>query len=78
MQDLTGKEKVDHLPVLVSGKQVSQLLTVAAKLPSGTGKAQVSAVFEALKDWNIANRVHAMCFDTTSSNTVGAWMHSYC
>jgi len=47
---------------------VSQLLTVA-KLPSGTGQAQASAVFEALKDWDVVTRVNAMCFDTTSSNT---------
>jgi len=30
--DLIGKQKVDRLPVLVSGKGISQLLTVA-KLP---------------------------------------------
>ena len=59
---------MDRLPVLVSGKQVSQLLTVA-KLPSGTGQAQASAVVEALKDWDVGARVNAMCFDTTSSNT---------
>lgn len=68
IQHLTGKEKVDRLPVLVSGKGVSQLLTVA-KLPTGTGKAQADAVFEAIEDWGIANSIRAMCFDTSSSNT---------
>jgi len=66
--DLIGKEKVDRLPILVSGQGVSQLLTVA-KLPSGTGVAQASAVFGAIQDWGIADRIRAMCFDTTSSNT---------
>ena len=66
--DLIGKEKVDRLPVLVSGEGTSQLLTVA-KLPSGTGKAQAAAVFEAIEDWGLANSISAMCFDTTSSNT---------
>lgn len=66
--DLIGKEKVDRLPVLVSGKGVSQLLTVA-KLPVGTGEAQAAAVFEAILSWDIACSVRAMCFDTTSSNT---------
>ena len=47
--DLIGKEKVDRLPVLVSGKGVSQLLTVA-KLPSGTGEAEAAAVFGAIED----------------------------
>ena len=47
--DLIGKEQVDRLPVLVSGKGVSQLLTVA-KLPSETGEAQAAAVFGAIED----------------------------
>lgn len=66
--DLIGKEKVDRLPVLVSGKGVSQLLSVA-KLPSGTGEAQAAAVFGAIEDWGLAGNIQAMCFDTTSSNT---------
>ncbi|KAK2703771.1 hypothetical protein QYM36_017903 [Artemia franciscana] len=62
------QKKVDRLPVLVSGKEVLQLLTVA-KLPSGTGEAQASAVFGAIEDWGIPGKIRAMCFDTTSSNT---------
>jgi len=68
LPDLTGKEKVDRLPVLVSGKGISQLFTVA-KLPSGTGEAQADAVFEAVSEWGLADSIRAMCFDTTSSNT---------
>jgi len=68
LPDLTEKKKIDRLPVLVSGKGVSQLLTVA-KLPSGTGEAQAEAVHGALKDWGIEEKVRAMCFDTTRSNT---------
>ncbi|KAK2703242.1 hypothetical protein QYM36_018259 [Artemia franciscana] len=66
--NLIGKEKVDRLPVLVSRKEVLQLLTVA-KLPSRTGEAQASAVFRAIEDWGIPGNIQAMCFDTTSSNT---------
>lgn len=66
--DLTSKEQVDRLPVIVSGKGVSQLLTVA-KLISGTGEAQASAVHSAVEDWVITDNIRAMCFDTTSSNT---------
>src|SRR5688572_22418482 len=69
--DLTGKEKVDRLPVLGSGKGVSQLLAVA-KLPSGTGEAQAAAVFGTIEDrddYKQAGSIRAMCFDTTSSNT---------
>jgi hypothetical protein len=66
--DLTTKEHVDRLPVIVSGKGVSQLLTVA-KLASGSGEAQAEAVHTTLEDWDIKSSVRAMCFDTTSSNT---------
>ena len=59
---------VDRLPVLVSGKGVSQLLAVA-KLPSGTGEAQASAASGAIEDWNITNSIQEMCFDNTSSST---------
>ena len=66
--DLIGKDKVDRLPVLVSGSGVSKLLAVA-KLQSGTGQAQAVGVFEAIEHWGLADRIRAMCFDTTSSNT---------
>ena len=69
IKDLNGNEKVDRLPVLVTGKNVSQLLTVA-KLESGTGPAQAAVVFEAIEDWEIGNRVQAMCFDTTIAPTL--------
>lgn len=65
---LTGKEQVDRLPVLVSGLGVDQLLAVP-KLGRGTGAAQADAVVNALQEWDITDRVAAMSFDTTSSNT---------
>lgn len=68
MEDLTNKEHVDRLPILVSGVGMEQLLTVS-KLPSSTGEAQAQAVVDALKNWGIENQVAAMCFDTTASNT---------
>jgi len=68
MDDLTTKEHVDRLPVLVSGLGVEQLLGVP-KLPSGTGEVQAAAVVQCLNDWDIEDRVVALCFDTTASNT---------
>ena len=68
LTDLTGHEKVDRLPVIVSGKGISKLLTVA-KLPSGTGEAQANAVYQTIEEWGITSSVQGMCFDTTSSNT---------
>lgn len=41
----------------------------APKLHSGTGRTQVNAVIDVLKSWDIVDKVYAMCFDTTSSNT---------
>lgn len=66
--DLTGKMTIDRLPILVSAKGVSQLLVVE-KLISSTGQAQAAAVHTALQEWGIVDRVRAMSFDTTSSNT---------
>jgi hypothetical protein len=65
---ITGKYQVDRLPVFVSGLGVDQLLAVP-KLGSGTGAAQADAVVNALQEWDITDRVAAMSFDTTSSNT---------
>ena len=68
MEDLTSKEHVDRLPVLISGAETEQLLGVP-KLLSGTGEAQAAAVVDCLKKWDVADRVVALCFDTTASNT---------
>ena len=68
LPDLTGNEKVDRLPILVSGSGVSQLLAVP-KLPNGSGEAMAAAVYTAITDWDIQEQVCAMAFDTTSSNT---------
>lgn len=62
------KEVVERLPILVTGSGTEQLLE-CSKLSSGTGMNISSAVVRQLRDWKIADRVQAMCFDTTSSNT---------
>ena len=43
LPDISGREKVDRLPVIVSGTRKEQLLGVP-KISSGTGKCQASAV----------------------------------
>lgn len=68
LQDLTGKELVDRLPVLVTGIDTNQLLGVP-KLVSGTGEAQARAVDQLLEDWGLKHLVKALCFDTTATNT---------
>jgi hypothetical protein len=68
MRDLTGIEKVDRLPILVSTMGEKKLLDIP-KLPSGTGQIIAQAVNNAIREWGLDNLVRAMCFDTTSSNT---------
>jgi len=69
LPELTGgKDKIDKLAIIVSGKGVSQMLAVA-KLPSATGEAQAQAIVNALNEWDIADQVIGMSFDTTSANS---------
>ena len=68
LPDLTGKQKVDHLPIIVSGSGNDQLLAVP-KLPNGTGEAMAGAIVDVLQNWGIKDRIFSMSFDTTSSNT---------
>jgi hypothetical protein len=69
MEDLTGKQHVDRLPVIVTcGEGICQLLGVP-KIVAGTGEAQASAVKHLLEEWGLCDRVGALCFDTTASNT---------
>ncbi|KAG0720181.1 hypothetical protein GWK47_048986 [Chionoecetes opilio] len=60
--------RAERLAILITGEGVEKLLGVS-KLHSGTGDAAATAVFEALEDWGVQERVVAMCFDTTSANT---------
>lgn len=54
MSDLTSKEHVDRLPILVSGGKQEKLLSI--KKLSSTGKVQAQAVFQRLsnQEWNLA------------------------
>ena len=68
LEDISGEEIVDRLPVLVSGNGVEQLLGVP-KLNSGTGDNTSTAVYDLIIDWGLFDKVKCMCFDTTASNT---------
>lgn len=59
---------MDRIAILVSGDGVDKLLAVP-KLTSGTGQAQADAVMEVLRDWEVEDRIVALTFDTTASNT---------
>jgi len=68
MKDLTGDEKVDRLPIIISGSETEQLFSVP-KLPSGTGQAMADVMIKVFSEWGVQNRSKALSFDTTSSNT---------
>lgn len=68
LEDITGKNKIDRLPVIVTNGDIEQILGVP-KLDCGKGKNIAAAVHQLLVEWNISKRVQAMSFDTTSSNT---------
>lgn len=61
-------KRVERLPILVSGEDVGKLLAVP-RLPAGTGDEIAKAVVDTLEDWGVKERVVAMSFDTTASNT---------
>lgn len=65
---LTGKEKVDRLPVIATANGVEHLLGVP-KLFSGKGDDMASAVYQLLEEYQLTERVEAVCCDTTASNT---------
>ena len=45
-------------------------LLSARMIEDGTGSSQADEVVASLDDWKARDNVNAMCFDTTSANTV--------
>src|SRR5688572_32566614 len=70
MPDLTGTERgcVDRLQIMVSGCDVTKLLAIP-KLKSGTAAVMSDACLAEIRSWGLEDRIVAMSFDTTASNT---------
>lgn len=68
LQDLTGTEMIDRIPVVISGLNTSHVLG-APKVDSGTGLKQAEAVIKTIDEWQLRDHVKGMCFDTTTVNT---------
>lgn len=68
LPDLTRKQTVDRLPIVITNNGSEQLLGVP-KLSQGTSKSQAEAIYQYLAEWGLMDHVKAMCFDTTASNT---------
>jgi hypothetical protein len=58
----------ERLAVCVSGVEITKILGVP-KIPEGTGKQQAEEVASLLRKWNVEDKIVAMGFDTTASNT---------
>lgn len=63
-----SSKKIERLPIVVSGLNSDQLLGVPM-LEGGTGDKQAQTIEETLLEWNLSDRIRAMCFDTTAVNT---------
>lgn len=68
LPDLTGKQTVDRLPIVITNNGKEQVLGIP-KLLKGTSKAQAEAIYQYLVEWGLMDHVKPMCFDTTASNT---------
>lgn len=64
----TCKSKEERLPIVISYDDKEQLIAVP-KLENSSGKEQAEAVWNAIIDWDLQDRVQIFCCDTTASNT---------
>lgn len=63
------KSKKELLLTNISFGNKEQLIAVP-KLNNSTGKEQAQAVWNAIMDWNLEDKVQILCCDTTASNQV--------
>lgn len=68
LPEMTGSTKVERLPVIITGLDCEQLFGVP-KLNESSAFHRNEVIFELLEDWNITDKIGALCFDTTSVNT---------
>lgn len=66
--DLDSRKKVERLPIIVSGSDSEQLLGIP-KLDDGSASTTATTIVETIREWNLHERIRAMCFDTTPVNT---------
>lgn len=63
-----GPQKEDRVAVLVSGKMGEKLLAIPSVV-QGTGEQIASAAAKAIHEWDVAQDISGMSFDTTTANT---------
>ncbi|GBM06118.1 hypothetical protein AVEN_265176-1 [Araneus ventricosus] len=65
---LSARKSEERSPIIISYGLKEQLIAVP-RLDNSTGKEQAQAFWKAILDWNLENKVHILCCDTTASNT---------
>ncbi|GBM11045.1 hypothetical protein AVEN_259741-1 [Araneus ventricosus] len=60
--------KVQTIPTLVISYGLKEQIIAVSRLDNSTGKEQAQAVWKAILDWNLEDKVQILCYDTTASN----------
>ena len=68
LADLGGFGKVNRLAVVLVQEEENKILAIC-KTSDSTGRTEAEKVQEILHDWNLTEKIVAVGFDTTSSNT---------
>lgn len=68
MPDVTGRNFVERLPIIISSETETKILSIP-QLENSTGIAMANSIFDALQQYGIDNLVVGLCCDTTASNT---------
>ncbi|KAL4702990.1 hypothetical protein ACJJTC_008768 [Scirpophaga incertulas] len=62
------KSKEERLPIVILYVNKEQLIDVS-KLDNSSGSGKAQAVWNVIVDWNLEDKAHILCYDTTASNT---------
>ncbi|XP_074112741.1 uncharacterized protein LOC141536250 isoform X2 [Cotesia typhae] len=68
MPDNEEPGNVDRLAIVITASGQETFLE-APKISSGTGENQASVIVSKMRDWSVTDKVKALCFDTTATNT---------
>lgn len=59
LPDITGKDNVDHLPILISENGINKRLGVPKRI-TGTGEAMANTIMVTLFDWGVTDRIQSL------------------
>jgi hypothetical protein len=74
IENMTGHESVDHLPILVSGKGVDQILAV----PKVPGESAASTVYETAFSWGLCDQIKCLSLTQLQQILDQGMEHVFC